>query len=84
VVLGQVGVGLVDQLLLALESLPLPVEPVFEGVELLFSAAQLPFAIANFGFSHSEPSLLQAQVLHARIRALLAGMKEGLAVLGFL
>jgi hypothetical protein len=38
-VLGQVGVGLVDHLLPALEGLPLPVEPVFEGVELLLSAA---------------------------------------------
>jgi hypothetical protein len=36
---GQVSVGLVDQLLPALESLLLPVELIFEGVELLFSAA---------------------------------------------
>jgi hypothetical protein len=84
VVSGQVSVGLVDQLLPALESLPLPVEPVFKGVDLLFSAAQLPFTVANFGLLHGEPSLLQAQVLRARIRALLTGVKEGLAVLGFL
>jgi hypothetical protein len=54
---GQVGVSL-DQLLPALEGLPLPVEPVFEGVELLFSAAQLLFAGANFSLSHGKPSLL--------------------------
>jgi hypothetical protein len=81
---GQVGVGLVDQLLPALEGLPLPVEPVFEGMELLFSAAQLPFAVANFGLSHGEPNLLQAQALRARVCALLANVKEGLAILGFL
>jgi hypothetical protein len=34
---GQLGVSLVDHLLPALEGLPLPVEPVFEGVELLLS-----------------------------------------------
>jgi hypothetical protein len=84
VALGQVGVGLVDHLLPALEGLPLPVEPVFEGVELLLSAAQLPFSIANFRFSHGEPSLLQAQALCAGIGALLAGVEKGLAVLGFL
>jgi hypothetical protein len=33
--LGQVGVGLVDHLLPALEGLPLPVEPVLEGGKLL-------------------------------------------------
>jgi hypothetical protein len=38
---GQVGVGLVDHLLPAFEGLPLPVEPVFEGMELLLSEAQL-------------------------------------------
>jgi hypothetical protein len=38
VALSQVGVGLVDHLLPALKGLPLPVEPVFEGVELLFLA----------------------------------------------
>jgi hypothetical protein len=36
---GQVGVGLVDHLLPALEGLPLPIEPVFEGMELLLSEA---------------------------------------------
>jgi hypothetical protein len=36
---GQLGVGLVDHLLPALEGLPLPVEPVFEGMELLLLEA---------------------------------------------
>jgi hypothetical protein len=36
---GQLGVVLVDHLLPALEGLPLPVEPVLEGVELLLSEA---------------------------------------------
>jgi hypothetical protein len=53
-------------------------------VELLLSAAQLPFAVVNFCFSHGKPSLLQAQALHAGIGALLTGVKEGLAVLGLL
>jgi hypothetical protein len=55
---GQVGVGLVDHLLPALEGLPLPVEPVFEGVELLLSEAQLPLAVTGLCFSNGEPSLL--------------------------
>jgi hypothetical protein len=38
-VLGQLGVGLVGHLLPALEGLPLLVEPVFEGVELLLLEA---------------------------------------------
>jgi hypothetical protein len=36
---GQLGVGLVDHLLPALEGLPLPVELVFKSVELLLSEA---------------------------------------------
>jgi hypothetical protein len=81
---GQVGVGLVDHLVPALEGLPLPVESVFEGVELLLSEAQLPLMVASLCFSHGEPSLLQAQALRAGISALFAGMKKGLMVLGFL
>jgi hypothetical protein len=53
-------------------------------VELLLSEAQLPLAVASLCFSHGEPSLLQAQALRAGISALLAGMKEGLAVIDFL
>jgi hypothetical protein len=49
-----------DHLLPALEGLPLPVEPVFEGVELLLLEAKLPLAFARFCFSNGEPSLLQA------------------------
>jgi hypothetical protein len=37
--LGQVGVGLVDHLLPALKGLPLPVEPVLEGGDLLLPEA---------------------------------------------
>jgi hypothetical protein len=80
----QVGVGLVDHLLPALEGLPIPIEPVFEGMELLLSEAQLPLAFASLCFSNGEPSLLQAQALRAGISALLAGVKEGLTVLNFL
>jgi hypothetical protein len=36
---GQLGIGLVGHLLPALEGLPLPVELVFESVELLLSEA---------------------------------------------
>jgi hypothetical protein len=36
---GQLGIGLVDHLLPALEGLPLPIEPVFECMELLLSEA---------------------------------------------
>jgi hypothetical protein len=53
-------------------------------MELLLSEAQLPLAFASLCFSNGEPSLLQAQALHAGISALLAGVKEGLAVLDFL
>jgi hypothetical protein len=53
-------------------------------MELLLTEAQLPLAVASLCFSHSEPSLLQAQALHAGIDALLTGMKKGLAVLSFL
>jgi hypothetical protein len=45
--LSQVGVGLVDHLLPALEGLPLPVEPIFEGMELLLSEAQLLLAVTS-------------------------------------
>jgi hypothetical protein len=83
-VLGQVGVGLVDHLLPALKGLPLPGEPVLEGGELLLPEAQLPFAVANFRFPHSDTSLLQAQALRAGIGALLASVKQGLVVLSFL
>jgi hypothetical protein len=55
---GQVGVGLVDHLLPALEGLPLPVKLVFEGMELLLSEAQLPLVFASLCFSNGEPSLL--------------------------
>jgi hypothetical protein len=57
-VLGQVRVGLVDHLLPALEGLPVPVESVFEGVELLLSEAQLLLAVTSLYFSHGEPNLL--------------------------
>jgi hypothetical protein len=82
--LGQVGVGLVYHHLLALKGLPLPLEPVLEGEELLLSEAQLPLAVASLRFSHDEPSLLQAQALCVGVGALLASMKKGLAVLSFL
>jgi hypothetical protein len=39
VVPGQLGIGLVNHLLSALEGLPLPIEPVLEGMELLLSEA---------------------------------------------
>jgi hypothetical protein len=50
-------------------------------MQLLLSEAKLPLALASFCFSNSEPSLLQAQALRARISTLLAGMEEGLSVL---
>jgi hypothetical protein len=81
---GQVRVGLVDHLLPALEGLPLPVESVFKGVELLLSEAQLLLAVTSLCFLHGEPSLLQAQALHVGNGALLAGVEKGFAVLGFL
>jgi hypothetical protein len=83
VVPGQLGVGLVDHLLPALEGLPLPVELVLEGMELLLSEAKLSLAFASFCFSNGEPSLLQAQALRARISALLVGVEEGLSVVDF-
>jgi hypothetical protein len=83
-VLGRVGVGLVDHLLPALKGLPLPVEPVLEGGELLLLEAQLLFAAVNLCFPCSDPSLLQAQALRAGVSALLTTMEQGLAVLGFL
>jgi hypothetical protein len=80
---GQVGVGLVDHLLPALEGLLLPAEPVFEGMELLLPEAQLPLAFVSLRFSNGEPSFLQAQALLVGISALLTGVMEGLAVLDF-
>jgi hypothetical protein len=68
----------------ALKGLLLPGEPVLEGGELLLLEAQLPFTVANFRFPHVDPSLLQAQALRAGIGALLASVKQGLAVLNFL
>jgi hypothetical protein len=61
----------------------LPVEPVFEGVELLLPEAQLPLAFASLRFSNGEPSFLLAQALRAGVSALLTGVKEGLAILDF-
>jgi hypothetical protein len=55
---GQLSGGLADHCLPALEGLSLPVEPIFEGVELLLSEAKLPLAFASFCFSDGEPSLL--------------------------
>jgi hypothetical protein len=40
--------------------------------------------VANLRFPHSDPNLLQAQALCAGVSALLASMKQGLAVLSFL
>jgi hypothetical protein len=53
-------------------------------VELLLSEAQFPLAVVSLRFSHGEPILLQAQALCTGVSALLAGVKKGLAVLGFL
>jgi hypothetical protein len=40
--------------------------------------------VANFCFPHGDPSLLQALALRAGISALLASVKQDLAVLNFL
>jgi hypothetical protein len=44
---GQLGGGLVDHCLPALEGLPLPVEPILEGMELLLSEAKSSLAFAS-------------------------------------
>jgi hypothetical protein len=75
---GQLSGGLADHCLPALEGLSLPVEPIFEGMELLLSEAEPLLALASLCFSDGEPSLLQAQALRPGISALLAGMEEGL------
>jgi hypothetical protein len=80
---GQLSGGLANHLFPALEGLPLPVEPVFEGVELLLSEAKLPLVFASLCLSDGKPGLLQAQALRAGVSALLAGMEEGFAVLDF-
>jgi hypothetical protein len=61
----------------------LPVEPIFEGIELLLSEAESSLALASLRFSDGEPNLLQAQALRPGISALLAGVEEGLSVLDF-
>jgi hypothetical protein len=81
---GQLGGGLSDHCLPALEGLSLPVEPIFEGMELLLLEAELPLALAILCFSDGEPSLLQAQSLRPGISALLAGVEEGLTILDFI
>jgi hypothetical protein len=81
--LGQVGVGLVDHLLPAFKGLPLPVEPVLMGGELLL-LEELLFAAKNLCLPRSDPSLLQAQALCVGVSALLASMEQGLMVLGLL
>jgi hypothetical protein len=80
---GQLGGGLADHCLPALEGLSLLVELIFEGMELLLSEAELPLMLASLCFSDGEPSLLQAQALNPGISALLAGVEEGLSVLDF-
>jgi hypothetical protein len=55
---GQVGSGLVDHSLPALDGLPLPVEPVLECEKLLLLEAQLLFAAANHFLPCGNPSLL--------------------------
>jgi hypothetical protein len=80
---GQLTGGLADHCLPALEGISLPVEPIFEGMELLLSEAELPLALTSLCFSDGEPSLLQAQALRPGISTLLMGMEEGLSVLDF-
>jgi hypothetical protein len=55
---GQLNGVPADHLLPALEGLPLPVEPVIKGMELLFSEAKLPLTFVSLCFSNGEPSLL--------------------------
>jgi hypothetical protein len=58
--LGQVGGGLAGHALPALEGLPLSVETVLEGGQLLLLQAQSLFATMNFFHPCDEPDLSQA------------------------
>jgi hypothetical protein len=81
---GQLSGGLADHCLPALEGLPLPVEPILEGMELLLSEAESLLVLTSLCLSDGEPSLLQAQALRPGVSALLVGMEEGLVVLDFI
>jgi hypothetical protein len=83
-VLGQVGGGLADHALPALEGLPLPVEPVLEGGKLLLLEAQSLFAVASLFLPCGKPSLSQAQALYSGVSALLTSVEQGFPLLSLL